>query len=125
MTDSSRDALRTALFYGVVSILWFVVCDLLLPNLIEDPARLAFAQQMSGYVWILISAFLIFIARTRLLRFMGVDVSLRQQREDHERLRLASAVFDSTREGVVVTDQQGLIVHVNRAFMEITGYQPD
>ena len=125
MTDSSRDALRTALFYGVVSILWFVVCDLLLPHLIEDPARLAFAQQMSGYVWILISAVLIFIARTRLLRFMGVDVSLRQQREDHERLRLASAVFDSTREGVVVTDQQGLIVHVNRAFMEITGYQPD
>ena len=125
MSESSRDAVRITLFYGAVSILWLVVCDLLLPDLIADPSQLGFAKQMSGYVWILISAVLIFISRTRLLRFMGVDLSLRQQREDHERLRLAAAVFDSTLEGVVVTDAQGQIVHVNRAFMEITGYQLD
>jgi diguanylate cyclase (GGDEF)-like protein/PAS domain S-box-containing protein len=125
MTDSSRDALRIALFYGVVSILWLVMCDVLLPDLIADPSQLAFAKQMSGYVWVLISAVLVFICRTRLLRFMGVDISLRKQREDHARLRLAAAVFDSTLEGVVVTDEQGQIVHVNRAFMEITGYQLD
>jgi len=125
MSESSRDAVRITLFYGAVSILWLVVSDLLLPDLIADPSQLGFAKQMSGYVWILISAVLIFISRTRLLRFMGVDLSLRQQREDHERLRLAAAVFDSTLEGVVVTDAQGQIVHVNRAFMEITGYQLD
>jgi len=125
MSESSRDAVRITLFYGAVSILWLVVCDLLLPDLIADPSQLGFAKQMSGYVWILISAVLIFISRTRLLRFMRVDLSLRQQREDHERLRLAAAVFDSTLEGVVVTDAQGQIVHVNRAFMEITGYQLD
>ena len=125
MSESSRDAVRITLFYGAVSILWLVVSDLLLPDLIADPSQLGFAKQMSGYVWILISAVLIFISRTRLLRFMRVDLSLRQQREDHERLRLAAAVFDSTLEGVVVTDAQGQIVHVNRAFMEITGYQLD
>ncbi|WP_122667370.1 phosphodiesterase DibA [Pseudomonas viridiflava] len=125
MTDSSRDALRTALFYGVLSILWLVVCDHWLPEMIENPARLAFAQQMSGYLWVAISAVFIFIVRGQLLRFMGVDITLRQQREDHDRLRLAAAVFDSTLEGVVVTDSQGQIVHVNRAFMEITGYQLD
>ncbi|MGV6395511.1 phosphodiesterase DibA [Pseudomonas caspiana] len=125
MTESSRDAVRITLFYGAVSILWLVVCDVLLPDLIADPSQLGFAKQMSGYVWILISAVLIFISRTRLLRFMGVDLSLRQQREDHERLRLAAAVFDSTLEGVLVTNAQGQIVHVNRAFMEITGYQLD
>ncbi|MCY1411073.1 diguanylate cyclase (GGDEF) domain protein [compost metagenome] len=38
------------------------------------------------------------------------------------RLRQAAAVFDCTREGVLVTNREGLIVHVNRAFMEITGY---
>src|SRR5881396_2073779 len=42
---------------------------------------------------------------------------------NRERLRQAAAVFDCTREGVLVSDRQGLIVHVNRAFMEITGYQ--
>jgi len=41
---------------------------------------------------------------------------------DPLRLRMAAAVFDSTLEGVLVTDQGGRIVHVNRAFMNITGY---
>lgn len=125
MTDSSRDALRTALFYGVLSILWFVACDHLLPVLVENPARWVFIHQMSGYVWVAFSAVFVFVVRGRLLRFMGVDVTLRQHREDLDRLRLAAAVFDSTLEGVVVTDSEGQIVHVNRAFMEITGYQLD
>ena len=38
---------------------------------------------------------------------------------------MAAAVFDCTLEGVLVTDRQGLIVHVNRAFMRITGYQQE
>jgi len=39
-----------------------------------------------------------------------------------ERLRMAGAVFDSTAEGIVVTDPEERIVSVNRAFTEITGY---
>jgi len=38
---------------------------------------------------------------------------------------MAAAVFHSTLDGVLVTDRQGLIVHVNRAFMRITGYQQE
>lgn len=41
------------------------------------------------------------------------------------RLRLAASVFDNTRDGIMVTDTAGLIVDVNRAFVRITGYQPD
>ncbi len=37
-------------------------------------------------------------------------------------LRMAAAVFDSTREGVMVTDTSQRIVRVNPAFTEITGY---
>ena len=37
-------------------------------------------------------------------------------------LRLAAAVFDSTREGVMVTDTSKRIVRINPAFTEITGY---
>jgi diguanylate cyclase (GGDEF)-like protein/PAS domain S-box-containing protein len=37
-------------------------------------------------------------------------------------LRLAAAVFDSTREGVMVTDTEKRIVRINPAFSEITGY---
>ncbi len=39
-----------------------------------------------------------------------------------EQLRLAAAVFASTREGIVITDALGRIVEVNDAFVAITGY---
>jgi diguanylate cyclase (GGDEF)-like protein/PAS domain S-box-containing protein len=47
---------------------------------------------------------------------------LKRQRQDQERLRQAAVVFDCTREGVLVSDSRGVIVHVNRALVEITGY---
>jgi len=37
-------------------------------------------------------------------------------------LRLAASVFENTMEGVVVTDMDGVIVSVNAAFTQITGY---
>ena len=37
-------------------------------------------------------------------------------------LRLAASVFESTIEGIMVTDAQGIILSVNPAFSEITGY---
>lgn len=39
-----------------------------------------------------------------------------------ERLKQAAAVFESTRDGVVITDLEPCILAVNRAYMEITGY---
>jgi len=80
-------------------------------------------QLINGYAWVVLSAGLIFMARARLSRGQAVGEKLPERREDRERLRQAAAVFDCTREGVLVTDAQGLIVHVNRAFMSITGYQ--
>ncbi len=128
MSSITRDALRTALLYGLASIVWLGFSEYLLPYLIEDVAQLASVQLMSGYVWLAISAVFIFLARSRLLLFMGVKAGigvLEDREEDQQRLRLAAAVFDSTLEGVLVTDANGVIVHVNRAFMEITGYQRD
>ncbi|MBI2312020.1 MAG: EAL domain-containing protein [Betaproteobacteria bacterium] len=40
-------------------------------------------------------------------------------------LRLAGTVFDSSSEGIMVTDASNTIVSVNRAFAEITGYQAE
>ncbi len=48
------------------------------------------------------------------------DISEKQRME--ARQRLAAAVFDSTHEGVMVTDARGRIVEVNDAFTRITGY---
>jgi diguanylate cyclase (GGDEF)-like protein/PAS domain S-box-containing protein len=124
MSAITRDALKTALLYGLLSIFWLVFSDCVLPLLIEDSIQLARAQLMSGYAWLALSAVSIYLARSRLLGFIGVKARA-QRDQDLQHLRLAAAVFDSTLEGVLVTDANGVIVHVNRAFMSITGYRQD
>ncbi|MDU9392490.1 phosphodiesterase DibA [Pseudomonas sp. zfem002] len=121
MSVSARDALRMAALYLVLSLLWLVVSDQILSSVFDDPGEKASWQLINAYTWAACSAVLIFLSRVRLLNFIGLGARLR--REDRERLRMAAAVFDSTLEGVLVSDRNGVIVHVNRAFMNITGYQ--
>jgi diguanylate cyclase (GGDEF)-like protein/PAS domain S-box-containing protein len=51
------------------------------------------------------------------------DVSERKAAEEYQ--RLAAEVFENTSEGIMVTDPSGQILMVNRAFTEITGFQPE
>ncbi len=44
------------------------------------------------------------------------------QRHTEESRRLVSKVFETSREGIVVTDDQGRIITANKAFTDITGY---
>jgi diguanylate cyclase (GGDEF)-like protein/PAS domain S-box-containing protein len=108
------------LVYLLVSIVWLQLSNYLLINFIDEPLELGRWLQARGYVWVSLSALLIYWIGRRFARAHALQQPLKENRE---RLRQAAAVFDCTREGVLVTDTQGLIVHVNRAFMEITGYQ--
>lgn len=57
----------------------------------------------------------------------GITCLLRDLRalKNHEAMqRLAVRVFESTIEGIMVTDGKAKILQVNSAFSEITGYQP-
>ena len=49
-----------------------------------------------------------------------VDISERKQAE--EKLHLAASVFTHAREGILITDADGVIIDVNDAFAGITGY---
>jgi len=55
-------------------------------------------------------------------RYVGVVEDVTERRRNEERLRQAATVFESTREGVIITDLQGHILAANKAFTEITGY---
>ena len=57
----------------------------------------------------------------------GIDGLRRRQREKEylRELKLTNAVFETTREGIVVTDSEERIVRVNPAFTRITGYPPE
>ncbi|UWF49562.1 EAL domain-containing protein [Pseudomonas sp. N3-W] len=125
MSATYRDALRAALLYLVLSVVWLQFSGYLLNSFFDSSDELLRWQLINGYAWVVLSAGLIFLARARLFRCLGIGARLRERNEDRERLRQAAAVFDCTREGVLVTNSKGLIVHVNRAFMAITGYQSE
>lgn len=58
------------------------------------------------------------------VRFIGVAADITASMESAERLRLANLVFNSTHEGVLITNKDHKITFVNPAFTKITGYQP-
>ncbi len=62
----------------------------------------------------------------RLIEQIAALVSLALERvRAEERLHLAASVFTHAREGIMITDADGLIIDVNEAFCRITGYARD
>ncbi|MBH3424466.1 phosphodiesterase DibA [Pseudomonas gessardii] len=120
MLLSYRGALRAGLVYLLISILWIQLSQQVFINFIDEPREMVQWQMLRGYLWVSLSALFIFLLCARSARVQRIQQPLKENRE---RLRQAAAVFDCTREGVLVTDARGRIVHVNRAFIEITGYQ--
>ncbi|ANI18060.1 diguanylate cyclase [Pseudomonas citronellolis] len=59
------------------------------------------------------------------LRMTGVSRDVTEQRKANDHLRQAAAVFEATQEGLLVTDDKGMILHVNPSFQRITGYSAD
>lgn len=120
MLLSYRGALRAGLVYLLLSVLWIQLSQQVFNNFIDEPKEMIHWQMLRGYLWVTLSALFIFLLCARSARNHRIQQPLTENRE---RLRQAAAVFDCTREGVLVTDARGQIVHVNRAFIEITGYQ--
>ncbi|MBS1213759.1 MAG: sensor diguanylate cyclase, partial [Proteobacteria bacterium] len=59
----------------------------------------------------------------KVVSVLGIARDITDSRRAEEKLRQAQRAFDYTTEGVMITDAQGNIVAVNRAFTAITGYQ--
>ncbi|EGV20068.1 sensor domain-containing protein [Thiocapsa marina] len=61
----------------------------------------------------------------RIAHVQGAFQDITERKTAEEGLRLSAAVFESTSEGVVITDTTPLIIAVNPAFTEINGYPPE
>lgn len=55
-------------------------------------------------------------------RVVGIVQDVTQRRRDEARLRQSAVVFDTTAEGIIITDAARRIVAVNEAFSRITGF---
>ncbi|TPQ25431.1 EAL domain-containing protein [Methylomonas koyamae] len=60
-----------------------------------------------------------------LLGYVGTITDISEIKANEETLGQAAAVFESTREGVMVTDADRRIMMVNKAFTTITGYSAE
>jgi diguanylate cyclase (GGDEF)-like protein/PAS domain S-box-containing protein len=54
--------------------------------------------------------------------YFGVDKDITARKHDEYQLQLFEKVFESALEGITITDPEGAILAVNRAFTDITGY---
>lgn len=65
------------------------------------------------------------VEQTRCIGAVILLTDITQQREAQEQKRLAETVYENIEEGIIVTNASAVIVSVNSAFLEITGYQED
>ena len=56
------------------------------------------------------------------VEMFGTIQDVSEQKALEDKLTLAGTVYKNTSEGIMVTDQNGLIIDVNQAFTDITGY---
>ena len=64
-------------------------------------------------------------AASNTLGILGISRNITQQRQSEDRLRITGQVFDSSNEGIFVTDLDNNIIEINHAFSKITGYGKD
>ncbi|RII83505.1 bifunctional diguanylate cyclase/phosphodiesterase [Neopusillimonas maritima] len=55
----------------------------------------------------------------------GYLTDITELKRARDQLRLAASVYDASREGICITDRRHRFIDVNRAFVELTGYELD
>ncbi|MEX2523863.1 MAG: PAS domain S-box protein [Gammaproteobacteria bacterium] len=81
-----------------------------------------FRHKDGHYIWLRDEMRVIRTETTGVIEIIGSWIDVTEVRQEEERMRLYAAAFESTRDGVVVTDLDGNILTVNQAFKDITGY---
>lgn len=59
------------------------------------------------------------------LRMIGTSTDITARKLAEQKLQLAASVFSHAREGIMITDPQGVIVEVNDTFTKFSGYSHD
>jgi diguanylate cyclase (GGDEF)-like protein/PAS domain S-box-containing protein len=94
-------------------------------DLYRPPYRCTFEQRamtVQGWRWLSWADSAVLDESGAVVAVVGVGRDITERHQAEEQLRVAAAVFDSTAEGVTVTDVEGTIIDVNSAFTRITGY---
>ena len=78
-----------------------------------------------NYRWILEQGRPRYGSTGNFIGFIGHCYDIAERKQAVEKLQLAANVFTSASEGIMITNADGIIVDVNQAFSDITGYASD
>ena len=123
----TRVALRTALVYWMIAVLWILFSDKALDMMVSDPGTVSRIQTFKGWAFVSFSALFIFLslhAQFRLLEKASVqrDEAISAQAESEERLRLA---LNASNMGVWEWDLHSDEFIRSKEFEEIIGFPRD
>jgi len=93
-----------------------------LSRALPGPDGLHWSQAVILGVGSLLSALAAMVSRELLLSHRRTVHALNQLSATAEDLAIASAVFEGTVEGVVITNTEGLVLSLNQSFTQLTGY---
>ena len=77
------------------------------------------------YLWVENHVTTSFDRKGKPQRFTGVMTDITQQKNDELQLQQAAIVFESTREGIMITDAERKIIKVNSALIDLFGYKEE
>ena len=89
---------------------------------LPGPDGLHWSQAVILALGSLLSALAAMVSRELLLSHRRTVDALNQLSATTEDLAIASAVFEGTVEGVVITNSEGLVLSLNQSFTQLTGY---
>ena len=120
-------AFLTSLVYLLAGCLWIALADGLVDAGSTAPATLSLAQSYKGFLFVLVTAVILFVVLYRQLKHDRRMLSLhsRQQQEILRLNQFRESVIERANIWINVLDTDGRVVLWNRAAEEISGYTRD
>ena len=84
-----------------------------------------FKHASNDYIWIEDQLMLVRDDAGKPLEIIGAWLDITERLEAEETLRTNARVFESSHEGILITNHNNKIISVNRAFTSITGYESE
>ncbi|MCB0304557.1 MAG: PAS domain S-box protein [Calditrichaeota bacterium] len=119
--NSSRISLTPGIItlgYLAIGVLWIFFSDFILNSLVDDPMLLRQIQLYKGWIYVLLTAGLIFWVLRRNNRLAE---SARKTIEESRNQYVA--LLEAASEGIVIADTRGLIKLVNKKVEQLFGYR--